>query len=216
MTSHHCGCLIVVALAIQSATVWADSQVWLEAGVSLTPTKRVEINIVPSVRFDQDVSRFQSFLPELSVRYRVKKWLRVGSGYRFEYERNKDGDLVVRHRVTADARLRATPGPLRLDHRLMLVEQFRPASKDQYRTFVRNAITVSYRQARPWVPAVSAEVFHALGDLDQLAYDRLRLTAALAHVREKDAIEVFLRLQVHADPMAESLYIIGLGSSFEL
>jgi hypothetical protein len=193
----------------------ADHQLWLEAGFELQPTSRLELQLAPQIRLDQDVSRFLAFLPELSLRYRAATWLRVGGGYRFEYERNNDGELVVRHRVSADARLRLQLDPMRVDYRLMLVEQYRPSSNDQYRTLLRNRVELRLGAWQRWTPSIAGETFHALGDLDTVVYDRLRLTAGVAHDRGDHELTMFIRVELHADATDDTDYILGLGYSFE-
>ncbi|MFN0246286.1 MAG: DUF2490 domain-containing protein [Kofleriaceae bacterium] len=194
----------------------ADVQLWSEAGVSKRATKRLQVELSLQTRFDQDISRLQALLPEVGVRYRAIRWLRVGGGYRLEYERDNNGDLVVRHRVSAYARASYTVKRVRLDYRLMVVEQWRPSSNDQYRTVLRNRVDVSYRDLGPWTPGVSAEVFHALGDLDQADYDKLRLTAGVSLERKQHSIDVFYRAELHADPAEPTFHILGLGYHFDL
>lgn len=194
-----------------AAPAYADGQAWMETGVGLEPAKRFDVELGAQVRFDQDISRFAALLPEASVSYRVRKWLRVTSGYRFEYERDKDGALVVRHRVTGDVRLRWDERRIRIDYRLRLVEQLRPSSKDQLRTVLRNRIGVEYRASKPWIPAADIETFHALGDLDRLDHERLRLTAGVTHSRGDHDVQAFFRVDLYTDPQDATAYILGLG-----
>jgi hypothetical protein len=205
-----------LGILVGGGSARADSQLWMEAGFELEPRTRFELEIAPQIRFDQDLSRFLAFVPELTLRYRATTWLRVGGGYRFEYERDNDGELVVRHRVSADARVRLDLDPLRVDHRLMLVEQYRPSSNDQYRTVLRNRTELRLRAWQRWTPSIGAELFHALGDLDMVAYDRLRLTGGLAYDRGDHELSVFFRVELHTDPADDTDYILGLGYNFEL
>lgn len=195
---------------------YGDGQLWIEPGLGFEPAKRVEVDVSSEVRFDQDISRFAALLPEASVSYRIEKWLRVGGGYRFEYERDKDGVLVVRHRIAGDVRLRYEHEPIRVDYRLRLAEQIRPSSNDQLRTVLRNRVGVSYRAWKPWIPGAEVEVFHALGDLDQLDYDRFRLTVGVTHSRGAHDVQAFFRIEAHADPQEETALILGLEYHYQL
>lgn len=203
-------------LAVLGGPAHGDGQVWIEPGVGFEPAKRIEIDLTADTRFDQDVSRFAAFLPEASLSYRVKKWLRVGGAYRLEYERDKNGDLVVRHRIAGLVRLRWNPRPIRVDYRLMVAEQIRPSSNDQVRTVLRNRLAVSYRAWDPWIPGAEIETFHALGDLDQFDYGRLRLTAGMTHSRGKHDVQAYFRVQLPADPQQETAYIFGLEYHYQL
>ena len=203
-------------IAATGGTAHADAQLWAEGGVSKEVSKRTEVQFTLHMRFDQDISRLTAVLPEASARYRIKKWLRVGGGYRLEYERKRNGEFVLRHRVSADVRFRYEVHPVRFDYKVMLLEQVRPSSNDQFRTVLRNRIDVTYRASKPWTPGVAAEVFHALGDLDQVAYSKLRLTVGVTYERARHAFEVFYRAELHADPADPTFHILGLGYNFEL
>jgi len=208
--------LITLAVLAAAGHAYADAQLWGEAGVSTRPAKRIEVDVSPQVRFDQDMSRFSAFLPELSARYRIARWLRVGTGYRLEYERDGGGMLVLRHRVSADGRVRYELGDVRADYRLMIMEQIRPDTNDPYRAVLRNRVDVAYRAWKPWVPYVGAEHFLLLGDFDALADHKLRLTTGVVHGRGDHDVEMFVRAELHADPNDPTFYILGLGYHYEL
>jgi hypothetical protein len=206
--------MVVSALTLSNAV--ADNQLWISAGISAHPTKHLELELEPQVRFDEDVSRFSSFLPEVSARYRIKRWLRVGAGYRLEYERDGAGELVVRHRVSTDVRLRKDIGDVRIDNRLMLMEQYRPDTGDDYRLIIRDRLGVSYRGVRPWIPYAEVEPFYKLGDLDELGYHKLRLTVGVSHDRKQHAFDLFVRAELHEDPQDPTFYILGLAYHYDL
>jgi hypothetical protein len=204
-------------LALSSVTLaHADSQLWLDPGFGVSPSRRVGVDVTAQARFDRDVTRFAAFLPELTCHYRLKRWLRVGGGYRFEYERDSMDELVVRNRVSADARFRVDSARTRLTYRLQFVERFRPMSNNQYSTVLRNRVEVAYRGRGAWQPWGGVEVFHMLDDFDRLEYDRTRFTAGTVHnTRDRD-IAVFLRVEIHADPAEPTDAILGLAYHYEL
>ena len=209
--------LVACVLMAMVADAHADAQLWVEGGVSVKPKKRIEIDQSPQIRFDENMSRFTAFLPELSVRYRIERWLRVGAGYRLEYERDNDGVFVIRHRVSGDVRVRTEVGDVRFDNRLMLMEQFRPDTRDPNRAIIRNRVDVSYRGSPTWIPFVSAEPFFLLGDFDEFNYQKLRLTMGMDHHHNNDQeLEVFFRAELHADANDPTFYILGLGYHYEL
>lgn len=208
--------LATVMIVVWSSVASADTQLWLQGRASIRPAKRVETDLSPQFRFDQGMSRFAAFLPELSVRYRVKRWLRVGSGYRFEYERNGDDMLITRHRFAADVRLRADLGDVRFEGRVMLVEQLRPDTRDPYRAVLRNRVDVSYRASRSWAPFAATEPFHLLGDFDEATYNKLRLTAGLVHHGKSQDLEMFVRAELQAEMVVPPSYIVGFGYHYEL
>jgi hypothetical protein len=207
--------LVVAALASSSAAS-ADRQLWLEGGIGGRVTKQLELELTPELRFDQDVSRMDKFLADVGARYRVRRWLRFGGGYRLEYERDGMGDLVLRHRLAADVRVRYEREPLRVDVRSMVFEQIRPASGDSLRTGIRNRLVVGFRRWHPWVPEAAVEVFHALGDLDEFTYDKVRFSIGGLHDRGDHDFELLLRVELHADPAEPTYYILGLGYHYDV
>jgi hypothetical protein len=207
---------VAIAWGLAANTAHAEGQVWVSAGVSAKPAKRVEVQVGPQLRFGDDTWQLVGVLPEASARYRIKKWLRVGGGYRYEYERVGRSELfVTTHRASLDARVRHDLGDLRVDYRLMLAEKYKPVT-ESFKTELRNRVDVAYRAWRPWIPYAGSELFVALGDFDKFAYDKLRLTAGVVYARADHDIELFVRTELHADAMEPTFYVLGFGYQYEL
>jgi len=210
--------MILAALLLAPAAAHADDiQQWNAIGVSYAATHEVSLAFEQEVRFDEDVSRLESVMPEASLEYRVRKWLRFGAGYRLQYSRDNDGELGIRHRFHAYGRVRRDLGDTRLEYRLQAQEQLRPGANDPRRHVVRHRVSVDYRAFKPWIPEASVEAFLAIADGDPVAFDKLWLTVGGAHVTKERAIEVFYRLEQPVnDPMDPTLHILGLGIGFDL
>ena len=211
--------LVAVGVTAAASTAHAedDVQLWTEAGLSADVAKRTTVTLDAGLRFDQDVSRLLGFLPELSVTQRLARWLRVGAGYRFEYERDRSGDLVVRHRFELAGRARLDLDPVRLEYRLQLQEAVRPSSNDQYRHTVRNRFDASYQDLGRWVPWASLELHHDLDrDGETFAYDKTWITAGLAVEQGRRELDVYYRAELPADPMEPTAHILGAGVHVDL
>jgi uncharacterized protein DUF2490 len=207
-------CALTVMLlvgALGSVARADDVQVWTAAGTSLIPHRRFELILEPQIRLDDNASRVSSLLFFVGARYQVASWLRATAGYRSEYERDGDDDLVLRHRLTADLGPRLDFGSIRLTYRLRLQEQLRPTSRDQYRVTLRNMLQLSYRGWDRWTPALAAEPFHAMGDLDAFELDKTRITFGVTHDLDKhQEVEAFYRIEVsHGDASEPTLHIVG-------
>lgn len=198
----------------------SDVQLWTKAGVSGEVAEDVDFGVDLHLRFDENVSRVESLMPDAEIQYALQKWLRLGAGYRFQYMRNGDGDLVVRHRLHAEGSLRLDLDDVRLEYRLRFQEQIRPSSNDTTRQSLRNRAKASYRGVDRWTPAATAELFHALGDGDTIHLDKYRLTAGIAYERKKWEVGVFYGLEVPVnvpiDEIEATLHIIGVGYTREL
>jgi hypothetical protein len=200
-----------------AAPAFADVQLWTEVGLRYDATEKVSLSFDQQVRFDDDVSRLGAVMPEFGVNYNVTDWIRVGVGYRLEYERDNSGDLVVRHRIDGGARLRANLGDVRLEYRLVYQEGIRPRSKDQYRHAIRNRGDIAYRGLKPWIPAVSVELFHAIDEGDTIHLDKIRTTVGTAYSTGPYEIEVYYRIESpRADTTEPTAHIIGTGFHYDL
>ncbi len=203
--------LMTAALALLAAgPAHADVELWTELGVKHDLGRRLAVTFDQQLRFDADVSRVGAVMPELGVRVRLARWLRAGAGYRFEYERDGGGDLVVRHRLEVHARARMNLGRLRLELDARLQEQLRPGARDERRHVLRDRLAASWRRTRPWIPMASVALFHRLGDGDAAQLDKAWLTIGGAHDRGAREIELFYRLERPIrDPGDPTLHIFG-------
>ena len=186
------------------AAARADVELWTELGVRRDLGRHVQLSLDQQVRFDANVSRIGALIPEAGASIRLTRWLRASGGYRLEYERDKSGDLVLRHRPFASARGRVDLGPLRAEPRLQLQDDIRPDKMDVHRPAARLRLAVSYRGARRWVPEASAETFHRTSDLRA---DKLWLTLGGARTGPRE-VEAFYRLELA--PGEPLVSIVGL------
>jgi hypothetical protein len=218
MWMHRASLLVVAVLAPSLARADSDAQLWLAAGASHDLTRRVAIELEQELRFDQDMSRVAAVLPELRAGVEVVSWLRLGGGYRFAYERDGSGDLVIRHRLDAEARPRVELGPVRLGYRLRFQEQLRGADgMDGFRHTLRNRVDARWRVARRLAPGASAEAFHSLGDGEAIRLHKLRFTFGTAIDLDTHEVELFYRLELpRDDPDDPTLHIVGLAYAFAL
>lgn len=216
---HAMGPWMVAALLLAAAPTRADAdlQTWFEVGVSRQLHKRVDLSFEQHLRFDQDASRLQAVMPELALSYRLHKLVRFGLGYRFLYERDKDGVLVIRHRFHAEARPRYQLGPVEVSYRVRYQEQLRGPIADGLRHTLRNRLQVALETTRPWTPAVAAETFHRLGDREAIRFHKLRLTAGVGYELGDHQVELFYRVEIpQDDPTDPVLHILGLAYEYEL
>jgi hypothetical protein len=214
----HALLLGLAALVVHPPGAAAESEVWTKGSVEHDLGKRLSLSFELHLRLDADVSRVGSLMPELGLGYRVKSWLRTGGGYRLEYERDKDGVLVARHRFFGWGRLRRDLGEVRVEYRLQLQEQIRPDANPVARHVVRNRGEVSLRALERVVPAASIETQHILGEEGNAAHlGKVRLTVGAEYERGKLGFELFYRAEVaHYDPADPTVHILGTGVSVEI
>jgi hypothetical protein len=213
-----CVVVAVAVFAVTPAHAESDLQLWLEPGIAKRFDKRWELSFDQHLRFDQNLSRVQAVMPELALAYRLHKLLRVGIGYRLQYERNKDGVMVLRHRGQVEVRPRYEIGGVQLTHRLRFQEEVRGSfASDDLRHTIRNRLAIALEVTKPLVPAISAETFHRLGDGDTIHLQKIRLTAGASYELDDSEIELFYRIEVaQYDPTDPTPHIIGVGYRYTL
>jgi hypothetical protein len=209
--------VLAYALGVGAGTSRADSDVqqWNELGVSYGLSKQTSVSFDQHLRFDEDLSRVEAVMPEPGIQYRLRRWLRLGAGYRLQYARGNDDDLRVRHRFHVNARLRQDIDRVRLDYRLQLQEQLRPGAKEPVRHTVRHRVEVAYREYKPWIPAASVEGFVGVANGDPVHLDRVWLTIGGSHDRKQRTIDAFYRVEVPIEQDSPTLHIFGLGVHFD-
>lgn len=205
--------LVLAGLGAGAAVARAeDVQLWVAAGFEQPLARRLTLKVEPQLRLEEDLSRLAALLGFVGARYRAADWLRAGAGYRAEYERNGDDELVLRHLFVAELSTRARLGRTQLSYRLRLQEQLRPGAGDFARTTLRNQVALELPRWRRLTPAASLELFHALGDFDGATLDKLRLTTGVKlDGKAGHNLEVFYRLELPQDDATEpSAHILGL------
>jgi len=208
---------VLAVLLGLAAPARADVQQWTELGVDKSLGERWSLTFEQQLRFDLDQSRVDAVMPELGLHRRLARWLRIGTGYRFQYQRDNAGDMVFRHRFHVYGRARRDLGDVRLDYRLQVQETVRPTSNDVSRHALRNRGDVSYRGFKRWEPGVAGELFHAIDDGDPIHLDKIWLTAGVAYTRKAWSVDVFYRAELPvADTMDPTIHILGLGMRREL
>lgn len=214
---HRC-CVIAVALvalaAPTSALADADSQIWMAGGVSHGLGERTRITIEQQVRLDDNVSRLGALMPEAGLDHDPIDWLRLGTGYRLSYERDGSGDLVLRHRVHADARARVSLGPVRVGYRLRFQEQIRgPDGGEDLRHTIRSRLGFELRSLKPLRPGADVEMFHGIAtpDGDDVVLNKIRVTVGTEYALGEQDLAVYYRLELpRADPDDPVLHIFGV------
>ena len=212
------GLLCVLLLAPGTALAQTDVQLWTSASLRAELVEDFRLELTQHLRFDEDVSRVLSIMPELSASYDPAKPLRLSLGYRFIYEREQDRQLDDAHRLTFDARLRGDLDPIRISYRLRIQEVFeQKASGLEVRNTLRNRLGVSWDTDTPLTPEVSAEIYTRIGGDKAALFHKLRLTAGASYDIDDVELELFYRLELPIDqPLEPVLHIIGLGFRYDL
>lgn len=209
-----------LTVALYSSAVHATEPVeaWFEAGLRFKPVKTWRVDASTHLRLDEDLSRVGKVMPEIGSSYRIVGPLRLGAGYRFIWERDKRGDFEPGHRIHADASLTIPLKPFQLRYRLRGQRSWEwtrwGERKDEQ--LLRNQLRVSYRGTRRVRPAVWAEHFLDLDNLDEQPTSKWRVGLG-AEVQTGDVeLEPFVMMEI-ASREQERLetYILGVSLTWE-
>ena len=208
----------IIALVSIPGTALAQSeaQVWSSASLEGDLSDSVELGVEQHLRFDDNSSRFGSVLTDLGLSYEAIDWLRLGAGYRFGYQRDGSGDLVIRHRFHGQGEFRLEPAePVRLSLRTRWQEQVRDSG---LRHKLRNRFEVGWKATKDLTPSASVEIFHRVGGGDGVVFETLRLTLGAGYeIGKRNEVGAFYRYEQPQDePLDPTLHILGLEYGYTL
>lgn len=213
--------LIVPLLLLAGAEALADSdaQLWLNGELRYRPVKTVTLSIDEQLRLDQNASRLNSIISDLSGSWRLQKWLRLGLGYRFEMESNKKDELESAQRLHVQSRLKYALGPVALSYRVRLQEKHEPDGDETERTrTLRHRFALAVDRGGDLEPGFSVETFNRLGEDGTRSWRKLRLTLG-TEIRgpKPHRFQVFYRAEMPlADPDDPLEHIGGLGYQYRI
>jgi hypothetical protein len=195
------------------ASAQSDVELWTSAGVRVRPSQPVRLDVDIGLRFDENVSRLDSVLPELGASYDPTEWLRLGVGYRFYWERNGAGDFEAAHRIHVEASFEVEAGDLSFSYRLRFQEKI----DNNNNHVLRNRLGAEWDTDTVVTPFLTAELFTALGDGQAVKATKWRGTVGASFDVDEHNIDVFYRFELPIDdPNDPTLHIIGLEYRYEL
>ena len=215
-------CLIILLLSLLSTEAGASSdfRLWFEGGIRYKITKKLRFGFDQHFRLMDDASDIESISPDVHIRYRLLKYLRIGGGYRFIIEPLKrDGATRVdlSHRFYGDVILRNTFKKQRitLSYRLRYQEQIvtRKGVRDtvRFRHTVRNKLQFDLRIKKWAKPFLNAEVFIRFGDPDGYLHKWRVGTGAKFMFKKAHEFTVSFRGEQFLDGSGDKAAIASLG-----
>ena len=150
--------IVVFALLGRNAAAETDAQLWLSANARYKPISKMRLELTQHLRFNENVTRVESVMPELEVQYRPFKPLAVKIGYRYIQERTKNGDFEPAHRYHVQLSTKKKFGPIEIGYRLRYQEKHEPDEFD-YTMRLRNKISAEWDTDTDYTPMIFTEIF---------------------------------------------------------
>ena len=141
-----------------AATAARDTLLWTSASIRYKPHKKLKLELSQHLRLDQNLSQVERTMPELELTYRPAGWLDLGIGYRYIFERTKNGDLEPAHRYHGQLGLEHELGPVEISYRLRYQEKHEEDEFD-WTARIRNKLSAQLDTDTAFTPLISAEHF---------------------------------------------------------
>ena len=194
-----------------------DTQVWMESGVRFKTSKKVRVDVAQHLRLDQNVSRVQGVLTDVSLSWRPEKWLRLGGGYRLQFDANKSGQLIPGHRFHLQGGLRTDVQRLTLATRLRFQETFE--HKDgglENKHSIRHRVGFSVDTDSVATPSLSSELFVRIAGKAPIYVSKMRFTLGVdIKPSKRHVVGTYYRLHVPIFDKGDNReHIVGLNYQY--
>ena len=208
--------ILAFSLWADVASAATDFQLWMEGGLRYRINRKLQLRFDQHVRLDENASHFRRIMPEIGVRYRVKRWFRLTGGFRFiidprEDARGKYANLW--YRFYADALFRYSKRPVVLSWRIRFQEQFgwpRNSSDAEFRNTIRNRGKIALRLGKGFEPYVSGEFYLRINDPNGV-WHKWRATLGLKYAYKVNEFGIYWRGEgLLDDPNDPTRNILGL------
>lgn len=143
-----------------------DLGVWLNPAIEYKGLKKVDLELSPELRWDQDISRLRSRQLDLKGKYNFKNGYFLGISVRFGSIQRNSG-WQPRERIQINGGKKWKPGDFRIGYTTKIQFTFtgktRTRDADLNSNF-RNKLSLGYTGIKKFTPEVSYELFHGLSD----------------------------------------------------
>ena len=152
---------MILLLLSQLVSAETDTQLWMSTNVRKKVVKDWRVEYTQHLRFENNISQVESVMPELELRYKPFKPLSMKIGYRYIYERTKNGDFEPAHRYHFQVSTGKKFGPVKIGYRMRYQEKHEEDEFD-YTNRLRNKFSLTFDTDTSLEPVVFAETFSDL------------------------------------------------------
>jgi len=199
--------LLAIRIHAASAQTMSERKLWLSAEGSADLTRKLRLNVEQQLRLDGGATGFDETLTELSLRFRIAKFLRIGAAYRFIVLPDEQ-----RHRGAGEAQLATALGAVRPSYRARLEVTTRPG--DDTQTRLRNRLKVAVNAPHRLEPFLAGELIHVLSPRSEFREVRLYAGTEWQATDELQLSAFYLFQDEHNMNAPERNHIVGLGASY--
>jgi len=212
--------ILSVKVDAQETKVVSDLEQWTSIGISKKLNDHWKLSLDQEFRFTNDISRFDTYLTDLGVDYKINKHFTVGANYRFYQNKNSEGLFQIQHRWNTDFQYKQKIDRFTLAYRLRFQnkdEDFFTSESNNNLYNLRNKFSVDYNIKKfKFDPFFSAEIYRQIEDINTTQLSKLRWTLGLEYsLKNFGDLELFYRIDNELNQSYnKDTYIIGLGYKF--
>jgi hypothetical protein len=194
-----------------------DANLWMTIGIEKKIIQSLSVTLTQEFRMNENITELGTFLTDLEVTYKFKKFLRVSGGYRFINKRRLDDSYSKRHRYYFDLTLRKKFKPVLLTFRTRFQSQYTDIfSSDDGKVpsnYWRNKLVLKFDAGKNIEPYIYAEIYTPLKRPYNIILDRTRYCGGVEYrINRMNTIDLYYMFQKEYninDPQMD--HIIGIG-----
>jgi predicted porin len=204
----------------QESIVTNDLEMRNSFAISKKINNRWKVSLEEELRFTEDISRFDIFLSDLGVDYKINKHFSAGLNYRFYQNKNNDGNFKTQHRLSAAISYKQKFNRFTFKYRLQFQnkdEDFLSSGSENNVYNLRNKISVDYNIRKFKLdPYFQAELFRKYETDMNPYFNKVRWTLGASYpITKKSDIQLFYRIDNELNQSyPKNTYILGLGYKF--
>lgn len=174
------GLIFIICLSISIANAQVnDAQLWTKLSVSKAFSQSFNADVDFSTRYNNNITKFNTFYVQFGANYKLAKWLKVGANFRYTEKYDFEEMIHSRYRGGVFAILKKKFfKTVELQYRTMYQHQYKDiytSEKGQSPThFFRNKFNISLDLDQKYTPYMSCEVYfrytYKFQDLSKLRY----------------------------------------------
>lgn len=205
-------CSFTVSLAQIS-----DFELWSGVQLRKNITKKLRVSFEEEIRFNENISDIKKFYSEISLSYRLNRYIKFAAHYRFTENKTILSYYSTRHRIMADISLRYRISRLTVAYRARFQTKYIDIYSSETgfvpRNHSRNKLSLKYNiRKNPVSPFASGELYYQLNNPEGNQLDKFRYTAGFEYnINKKNSFDIYFRnqQQLNVNNPVKS-YIIGV------
>jgi len=196
-----------------------EFQNWNSISIDKEITKKASLLFDEEFRFENNASQFQSTLTTLGAQYKISKYLKVKSLYRYTYANTFEDGVETEHRFSADVMMRYKTNRITFGYRARYQMEYINFDVNTWHT-LRNKFSAKYDIPKShFLPYVEYEFYYPLNNPIQNSITKNRYTLGAEYEIYKNvSLSAYYRIQIRQaySKYALNKYILGLGASISL